>query len=238
MGGAISAGGAGELPDKNTAFLEFKKSNAGAKLTSFIKTSQEDVLVKKRRITEVGTTINQLKQHIDASSAELQRLRNERLSRGDDDVVDEQEFQLVAAVKETKGQYRSLYDELTSLKDKRDMAVRSIDAAKRQLVEDYESWYRQQCEQLGGGGTISSHHNSPSKHQWTSGAAALDDDLDEGERFEALELHRVMDDDPESVAFYTAKKVATTRLNQQAPVGGGRGGPTVGGGGNARARKH
>lgn len=195
----------GELPDKNTAFADFKKG-PGAKISKLIKDTQEDLIAKRKRITDLGQQINQLKGQIDATSAELSRMRNERIARGDDDVVDDNEFALVGTMKDTKLQYRKLYDELSQLKDERDVSTRSVDAAKRRLVEDFDQWYNQQFEAAGG--YPSSQNASPLK---SSRYAQLDDDLDEGERFEALELNKVLDDDPDSVAFYTAKKMATSK---------------------------
>lgn len=220
-------GGVADIPDKNTAFLDFKRS-AGAKLSRFIQDSQQTLQQKKKRITELGQTINKLKNDIDQQSSELQRLRNERLARGDDDVVDDHESGLVQSVKECKLQYRQMYDELTVVKDERDVAARAVDAAKRRLVEDFEAWFQHQCETIG---ATSSQHHSPVKggHVY----AQLDDDLDEGERFEALEMHKVLDDDPESVAFYTAKKLAGAKQHATAAASSAR----VGGNSFQRGRK-
>lgn len=205
-----------DIPDKGQAFLDFKRG-PGMKLAQFIKSTQEELLAKKRRVAELGRVINQLKGEIDAASTELTRLRTDRMSRGEDDVVDDREQQLLAAIRAAKQQYRQEYDALTREKDERDLAARGVDAAKKRLVEDYDAWYLQQCEAAGvsvaRGGTTG-FNRSPHR-----AAHSNDDDLDEGERFEALELNRVLEDDPESVAFYSAKKQAATR-NAASNLGG------------------
>lgn len=206
-----------DVPDKNTAFVEFKRG-PGAKLANMIKHSQDELTEAKRQATELGHTVNAVKSDIDGLMGDLTHLRNERLSRGDDDVVDQRETQLVEAVKTARTQYRAKFDELSTTKAHRDQLARTVEAARRRLVEEFDSWYQRQLDAAGISATSSPLKARPPAgggRSYGSGAAAEDDELDEGERFEALELNRVLEGDPESVAFYTAKKMASQKQAAQ-----------------------
>lgn len=202
-----------DAPGKNIAFAEYK-GTVGSRANKVVKDTTEQLAATKRQISELGFKVNDKKGEIDAMAITLDRIRDDRrIAGGDDDVVDDEEFTVVRDVKTKKNEYRKLHDELTGKKADRDNLTKLLDASRRQLVEDFEQWYG---STYGHGGYAA--RGTPGKPLLPSarggGGGSSDDDLDEGEKFEALEMHRMMDDDPDSVAFYAAKK--TLQVKQSA----------------------
>jgi kinesin family protein 6/9 len=196
---AVTTLGGQEAPDKNTAFADYKRT-AGAKLARAIKESSDELLAKKKRISDIGFGINILKTQIDELTAQLEQKRIDRHNRGEEDVVDTEEFELVRQLKAVKQEYRCLYDELTVLKSEREQLAKTVDVHRKHLMDEFEHWYNNAYNVTGA---------SPSKP--ARPLLQMDDDLDEGERFELLERNRVIDEDPESVAYYTARKAAQSK---------------------------
>ncbi len=193
-----------DAPGKSIAFNEYK-STVGSRSNKAVKDATEQLAAVKRLLTELGFKINVKKGEIDAMAITLDRIREDRrLAGGDEDVVDDEEFTVAREVKNAKNDYRKLYDELTAKKTDRDNLTRLLDLSRRQLVEEFEQWY---ASTYGQGPRAGAGKNSAGAHS--------DDDLDEGERFEALEMNRVMDDDPDSVAFYAAKKALQVRQSSK-----------------------
>eukprot|EP00658_Telonema_sp_P-2_P042173 TRINITY_DN3023_c0_g1_i3.p1 TRINITY_DN3023_c0_g1~~TRINITY_DN3023_c0_g1_i3.p1 ORF type:complete len:204 (-),score=64.65 TRINITY_DN3023_c0_g1_i3:83-694(-) len=174
---------------------------------------------------------------IDAYATQLESRRMERVARGDDEVVDNEEFELVRLVKESKELYRDNYDSLMNLRSERDQLMKSIELSKQQLLRDFESWYNLSFSSAGqnnnngntsalSGAARGAGRNvaaasrmttapqgqgqqSPVNRRELKQEMGLDPDehLDEGEWFDLLEFKRVRERDPEAVAYYQAKKV-------------------------------
>ena len=203
-----------DAPGKNIAFNEYKNS-VGQRTNRTVKDTTEQLAVVKRQITELGFKVNDKKGEIDSMSITLQRIREDRrLTSGDDDVVDDDEFALVKDMKDKKQEYRKLYDELTAKKAERDNMTKLLDLARRSLVEEFEQWYSSTYGSAAAGAQATPKRGLSLVNR-SAGGGSSDDDLDEGERFEALEMNRVMDDDPDSVAFYSAKKALQARQSSK-----------------------
>lgn len=210
-GGAGGGGGAGaggeaprELPDKSQAFADFKASD-GARLHNTVKDLTATLAARRRVAADLALRINAVKADVDSVTFQLEQRRLDRQARGEDETVDDEEFDIVRVAKAKKSEYRQLYDELITVKAERDQAAKGLDMIRQRLLTEFEAWY-------------AATYGEPTKQarlaaglkaaRSVRGAAVADDDdqLDEGEKFEILELNRVMEDDPDSVAYYSARK--------------------------------
>ena len=210
-------------PDRSAAFDDFKRG-AGAKQIESIHALQSSLVDKKRSAVDAGRCVNDYKARIEAYSAQLESRRLERVARGDDELVDDEEFELVKLVKECKELYRDNYDALMNLRAERDQLMKSIEISKQELLKDFESWYNlsfsavPSSSQQPRGAARNAVNNSrittatqqsPVNRRELKQEMGLDPDehLDEGEWFDLLEFKRVRERDPEAVAYYQAKKV-------------------------------
>lgn len=139
-----------------------------------------------------------------------------------DEVVDEEEFMLMTAEREAKRDYRSLFDDLKEAKSELEFTNRSVELLRMRLVREFEEWYEEEGHASalskddgssrgrgydtsgGGGGGFGSYS--------FAGAFSKDDKLDDGEKFDQMEVDRIRAQDPDSLAFFQAQK----KMRQQA----------------------
>ena len=204
------AGGAEEpreQPDKNSAFADFKQTE-GARVAALITETQLQLLEKRKKVTEISAKINEVKVEIDSAACQLEQRRLDRQARGEDETVDDEEFEIVRTAKIKKQAYRQLYDELTNVRSERDHLTKTLDHARAKLLTDFDAWYE---NTYGSAKAAKGVAQLKSLRAVRTTTIDEDDALDEGERFEIFELNRVMNEDPDSVAFYSAKKLSQNR---------------------------
>ena len=105
-----------------------------------------------------------------------------------DEVIDEETYAAMARLKATKGEYRRAYDEVKDLKTAVAPHVTAVQECRAELLREFQRWYDD-----GGHGQI-------------GGVGASEEELDYGEQFVSMELQKIASEDPESVAFFAAKK--------------------------------
>jgi hypothetical protein len=71
--------------------------------------------------------------------------------------------------------------------------TKGVEASRVKLMNQFEEWYQR-------------HYSSMDDTKIKSPTSARGDRLDDGEKFELLEEERVRREDPESFAFFRAKK--------------------------------
>lgn len=168
--------------------------------------------------------MNAAKAQIDAVRAQLEDKRNQRgtndgaagnrksgakqMPQERDEVVDEEEFILMTAEREAKRDYRSLFGDLKDAKSELEFSLRSVELLRRRLVREFEDWYEEE-----------GHAHALSKTSDGAGFDALarstfskDDKLDDGEKFDQMEVDRVRAQDPDSLAFFQAQKKMRQQL--------------------------
>jgi kinesin family protein 6/9 len=226
--GQPPAQGSVVLPDRSGAFTDFKRNGEGLRLAIALKDQQQQLADKRKVAADLSVAVNEIKVHIDAAQQELAQRRQDRFARGEEELVDDEEFELVKRAKEYKAEYRRLYDELATTKTARDHLSRLVDHSKQQLLTAFDAWYERMFGSLTadpetmsapGGAGLKAVRGRAGKPR---GGMDDDDQLDEGERFEQLELQRVMEDDPESVDYYRAKKMTAAKqaqMKRTVPVG-------------------
>ena len=91
----------------------------------------------------------------------------------------------------TKKMYRNLFSEHKEISLKLSSADKAVKSSRQKLVTKFDNWFAVVTGEalLDGAKDVTN-----------------DDRLDEGEMFEKMEMERVMDEDPESFAFFKAQK--------------------------------
>ncbi|KAL4171534.1 hypothetical protein KRP22_009628 [Phytophthora ramorum] len=185
-----------ETRAKNDAFQFYRSAGPGRKLHHNLQEEKDKLFDAKQRVKQVTRRVNAAKAQIDAVRAQLEDKRNQRKADGGrkggakqveherDEVVDEEEFILMTAEREAKRDYRSLFGDLKDAKAELEFSLRSVELLRRRLVREFEDWT----------------------------CVSKDDKLDDGEKFDQMEVDRIRAQDPDSLAFFQAQK----KMRQQA----------------------
>lgn len=179
-------------PDETTAFEEYKK-NEGADLQATYSENKAEMDGKKKEFRTISGVVNRIKKDIDRLQLALNQKKNKRENEAsrnqeDVDVIDEEEFALIKEVKETKKVYKERMSERKALSEELVYLKGQSERAKMALCNKFLEWYKE---------TYPETDQTPDED---------DEVLDDGEQFDKLELDRVMADNPESLAFYNARK--------------------------------
>jgi len=186
--------GTGAVPDKNQAFEEFKETD-GKELNGALRDNGASLKDKRIHQKELALTINTSKKQIDELKQQLE-LRREQVQDGQ---TDDEEFVLVRSLKGAKAEYRQAFEDLKMLKSEADYLNKQVELARAKLVRDFEAWYSASYEDGQGGG-------NGSMLGGTAEESADGEVMDDGEKFDRLEVERVMSQDPDSLAFHNAAK--------------------------------
>lgn len=185
---------------KNDAFLYYR-NNSGKKSNDMLVRQKEHWRLTKEQIKTTTIKLNQIKEQLDCIKDDLaakkqNKQANEFANAGiEEEVVDEEEFLLMKEERDLKKQYRSLFEELKELRERKEASGEKVERLKVALIEDFESWHRR------GGRKMDEN----------------DDKLDDGEQFDQMEMERVFSEDPESLAFFQAQKKMLQNANMSSP---------------------
>uniref|UniRef100_K3WBJ2 Kinesin-like protein n=1 Tax=Globisporangium ultimum (strain ATCC 200006 / CBS 805.95 / DAOM BR144) TaxID=431595 RepID=K3WBJ2_GLOUD len=231
---------------KNEAF-QFYKSGPGKKLQKNMHEEKDKLFDVKQKVKQISTRLNTVKLQIDKVKGQLEEKRSHRggntsptsakksaaaaggsISKDrnaycdDQVVVDEEEFILMTAEREAKREYRSLFDDLKDAKSELAFMTRSVELLRMRMVREFEEWYEEEEQ--------SSSLRSKAKDDDDSGGyfargtrsfagGSKDDKLDDGEKFDQMEVDRIRAQDPDSLAFFQAQK----KMRQQQAASGSSG---------------
>lgn len=141
---------------------------------------------KRKQAKDMAELISSTKSQIDALKLKVSGIAS------DANIINEADFDLLKSLRELKLYYSSLYENLKPIRSEIENCTNLTDQCRQKLVAEFEDWY---------GFTYSNRLTSPGK----------DDVLDIGEKFERLQVERMSQEDPDSLAFYSAKKNATIK---------------------------
>ncbi|KAK1941427.1 Kinesin-like protein KLP1 [Phytophthora citrophthora] len=202
-----------ETRAKNDAFQFYRSAGPGRKLHQNLQEEKDKLFDAKQRIKQVTRRVNAAKAQIDSTRAQLEDKRNQRGTRDNsgahngakpvqehDEVVDEEEFILMTAEREAKRDYRSLFGDLKDAKAELEFSLRSVELLRRRLVREFEDWYDEE------GHAHAVGKNSGAFDAFSRSAFSKEDKLDDGEKFDQMEVDRVRAQDPDSLAFFQAQK--------------------------------
>jgi len=177
------------LNDKDEAFALYK-INQGQSLNSALADAKAKHKIAKQRAKNATEGLNQIKHDIDETERKLTLKEEERKRAGNviegmDDFVDEEEFRLMTQRKEKKREYRQNFENLKILKEEMQAAQATVEGSRNALLSAFDVWYA----------------------SLTAGSEDPDEDkLDEAEAFDQLEISRVVEKDPDSLAFFQSQK--------------------------------
>jgi kinesin family protein 6/9 len=198
--------------DVNSIEMFLKQSEEGQQayqnFTS-LKIRTKDLKSKIRQLTQ---DVNDAKFEIDGLNKDLEMKKNSRIQyakqKPGTEFVDEEEMRIVKSLKEAKQKYRNNFEQMQRQQGQLTATLNEMDEAKLKLVDMWKSW------QLN-----SSRYDSPVRPGSSGGRFNMSqteggDELDDQEAFDKLEVERVMANDPDSLAFFTAQKTRRANLTQ------------------------
>eukprot|EP00741_Cyanophora_paradoxa_P010149 tig00020510_g9824.t1 len=208
----------GPPPSRNVAFESFK-ADQGAEYSAALVENKAALKDKKKAVRELGETINGTKAKIDdlkdrVSAKKAQRTAAAAAGGGasdEEEVIDEEEYAYIKQMKDLKKTYQAAYEEYKVARQDVQYLSRLVEQCQEKLVLEFQSWYESTYgtapgEEAGGAGEAAG--------EAAGGTGALkagkdeEEPLDYGEEFERMKAERIMQADPESVAFYNARKAA------------------------------
>lgn len=202
------------------------KSHKGKSLDDFIRTDgarlHEELLNSKKALKEMkaknkecSQAVNAAKQQIDTLQEELDLKKAERIAlfkssgfhmSNDNEIIDEDEYNLMKELKEVKRTYKNRYEQLTKLKSVLNSLVEDAENKRNTFANEFAAW----SAGFGGG----SNHGNMSGIERNTSDDAMPDQLDDQEAFEKLEMERVILQDPDSLAFFNAQKTRRAHVTQ------------------------
>lgn len=201
------------------------KSHKGKSLDDFIRTDgarlHEELLNSKKALKEMKAknkeciqAVNAAKQQIDALQEELDLKKAERIAlfkssgfhmSNDNEIIDEDEYNLIKELKEVKRTYKNRYEQLIKLKSLLNSMAEDTENKRNVFANEFAAW------STGLGGSALGNMSSLERN---SSDDAIPDQLDDQEAFEKLEMERVISQDPDSLAFFNAQKTRRAHVTQ------------------------
>jgi hypothetical protein len=128
-----------------SAFEEFKKT-AGMDKHALLLENKRALRESKASVRTLGAQVNAAKRQIDETKARLDRLRGPRAAaspaRGAAEVIGEEEFQLLEALREAKQRYRDAFSRMSDERDKYDYVAQTVENCRAQLLTDFGSFLK------------------------------------------------------------------------------------------------
>ncbi len=158
----------------------------------------------KNKIRFYTQSVNEAKNRIDKLQAEIESRKMSRIemlrksgmkASETEDIVDAEEFQLMKDLRETKRSYKNAFEQLQKTRKSVPSIEEQTENAKTSLAEAFSQ--AQMMMQSG----------------MNTGLDAADQ-LDDQEAFDRLEVQRVMNNDPDSLAFFHAQKTRRANMTQ------------------------
>lgn len=212
IGGGVGSGSGSSGVDKSTAFDLFKyEVEEGRNLSIILKE-------RKKRLTDLRMNLRQQTMELNSSKEEIDRLNhslNNRLSSehpGDEgeDIVDEEQYKYLQSLKMAKRHYREVYQQVRDSQLQVQTCSRDVVAAKVDLYKRFNEWYPRSMSNLS--------RDSLLRKMDTLQADEDNELLDASEQFDKVEMQRIILEDPDSLAFHTAKK----SLKKMTPLAKGK----------------
>lgn len=182
-----------------------------------MKVRQKDLKQKIRALTQ---EVNDAKMDIDNLNRDLEmkktsRIQSNKKSAKDNEIVDEEEMRIVKTLKEAKQKYRNSFEQMQRQQGQMTALANEMDSTKIKLVDLWRTW-----QQLNASGRFADSPGRPGSsggrfnNANSFGEFNAADELDDQEAFDKLEVERVMANDPDSMAFFSAQKTRKANLTQ------------------------
>jgi kinesin family protein 6/9 len=214
-------------PDRLDALLS--GGDSAQSLENFVKNDEEGAHLfaqytqAKKSAKELRTKVRNLTMDVNASKIDIDRLNQDvdqrkhvriaqakqsKYSAGDD-VVDGEEMRLVKELKDAKQRYRNNFEQLSNKQKELQAVQHDVEQFKSQLVSCWQEWL-----QNNDGGVRKTLDFSSGTYHMDDMQQNNIDEMDDQEAFDKLEAERVMSNDPDSLAFFSAQKTRRANLTQ------------------------
>ncbi|EFJ50296.1 Kif9 type kinesin [Volvox carteri f. nagariensis] len=219
--------------DRNAVFRRYKSDfPEGRELTAALKAASAALRETRGSIKSLGDAVNGAKRRIDELTAAVAQRRSGGVSApppgGDAEVLDGETYALVQELKALKAQYRADFDALKAAREQLEPYIQAVAVARAALLEAFDRWAATQSDatlrRLAAAGRNGSGGGAPGEEE---------DELDAGEAFERMQLARITERDPDSLAYHSALR--RTAAGPPGSHGMGRPPPAGASGGNAKA---
>lgn len=208
MGGP---GGAPGAVDKSTAFDLFKyEVEEGRNLSLILKERKKRLGDLRINLRQQTIDLNVCKEEIDSLSHSLKvrEMQQESADVQETEIIDEEQYKYMQSLKMAKRRYREVYQSVRDSQLQVQTCSRDVVAAKVDLYKRFNDWY-----------PMISREELLAKMNVLSVQADEDGELlDASEQFDKVEMQRIILEDPDSLAFHTAKK----SLKKMTPLAKGK----------------
>ena len=184
-----------ESEERNAAFAEYKRSvnptrgEAAAVAAAELRAAKAALRDKVEAVNKTKAEIDALTKKVEAMRAAAAENEPENADPDAPETVDEETYEAMTKLKRAKAAYRNAFEEVKDLKSAVEPKAGAARAARAALAAEFQEWYEK-----GGGMDLRVARD------------AEEDDMDYGEKFDQLELQRVLNRDPDGGAFFAAKK--------------------------------
>ncbi len=132
------------IPDKNTAFQNYKLDSQQAKeIEQGIYQNSEDLKKRKNEAKFFLEQCNVFKSKIENLKVTLNDKKFNKLSLGDEmtDLIDEEGYKLIDELKGVKESYKDNLDKFKFSKSEINVLKNNLDLLKVKYVENFENWF-------------------------------------------------------------------------------------------------
>lgn len=194
-----------------------KNDEEGAHLFSQYTQAKKNVKELRTKVRNLTMDVNSAKIDIDRCNQDVDQRKQVRIAHAKqakgsagDDIVDGEEMRLVKELKDAKQRYRNNFEQLSNKQKELQAMQQDLDQYKAQLVDCWQQWLQNANGSLKKSLDFSSDTYFDDMQQGNQNI----DEMDDQEAFDKLEAERVMSNDPDSLAFFTAQKTRRANLTQ------------------------
>mmetsp|Transcript_16671 Transcript_16671/g.52277 ORF Transcript_16671/g.52277 Transcript_16671/m.52277 type:complete len:170 (+) Transcript_16671:206-715(+) len=157
---------------------------------------------------EAMNAANTRKREIDEAKERLEKKQADKQregagGRGDEELIDEEEYALIKSLKDTKQQYREAFEKHRCLKMDVLQIEHLMQQCKAKLVQAFEDWFEQRYGHLTRGGSE------------VLGKGGTGERYDAQEMFDLMEADRLETQHPDALAYHKARKTAARDVRQK-----------------------
>ena len=206
--GATVVGTASTLT-RSEAFNMFKATDGADKNTALLAAKREVKDAKQERVAAVGMVnatkarIDELKTARDAFTAKLGRSSPGDLEN--DQIIDEDEYNTITALKNAKNEYKQFSADMKAAVDKIRAATASVESTREALLTEFNEWYAETY-----GADAAAAAPEPVVEPVKTG-----DVMDDDEQFEYMQMAKVLEEQPDSLAFVRARKAVNDKRSKK-----------------------
>ncbi|KAG2485910.1 hypothetical protein HYH03_015354 [Edaphochlamys debaryana] len=192
--------------DRNAVFRRYKVDvPEGRDAAASLKAASTALRDCRTAIRSLGAGVNEAKRRIDDLTAAVAMRRGGGAGAAgaggagaDGEVLDSETYGLVQELKAAKSRYRTDFDALKAAREELEPLLQAAAVARAGLLEAFDRWAGAQSEGL--------LRRMATAGRAMPGAPDEEDELDAGEAFERMQMARITERDPDSLAYHAALK--------------------------------